>query len=144
MLHVFESWEETRRAEILRTLFDCPELRCYPFVEIPLNRELFHVDVATASAAMNWQRYIFDRFDDFLAFVKSEEISNFRIALQTRRDADGNYQIKRITRIFHIEFGAPSEMYIFECSDGSVEPEGSVATLGDGGVEKECVWCEAT
>jgi hypothetical protein len=99
----------------------------YPFVEIPLNTHLFHVDVAPADDESRWQRFVFDRLENLFAFSVDEKIQEFRIHVQTRRMHEGDYQLKRVIEIARGVASSGEVAYVFLCSDGSTE----VGSLND-------------
>jgi hypothetical protein len=48
VFHAYESSEDGDGMDVLRALFDQPGLHSYPFVEVPLNDHLFHIDVCAS------------------------------------------------------------------------------------------------
>jgi hypothetical protein len=104
---------------VLRALFDQPGLHIYPFVEIPLNTQLFHVDVAPVNNESRWQRFIFDEVENILEFASAEKIDEFRIHIQTRRAPDADYELKRILEVSKGDAISGESVYVFSCADGS-------------------------
>jgi hypothetical protein len=108
----------------LRAAFDQPGLHSYPFVEVPLNTHLFHVDVAPVVEESRWQRFIFDAVETVFAFAALEKIQEFRIYVQSRRTLGANYQLKRVIAISQGSTFSGESIYVFSCADGSVEISG--------------------
>ena len=110
--------------DVLRALFDQPGLHSYPFVEVPLNTQLFHVDVPPAEDGSRWQRFIFDTVENLFRFCMDEEIREFRIYVQSRRERGVDYQLKRVVEISKGSTSSGRLVYVFSCADGSVEISG--------------------
>ncbi|WP_157201886.1 hypothetical protein [Massilia sp. Root335] len=106
---------------VLSALSGQPGLRSYPFVELPLNSHLFHLDVAPIDDESRWQRFIFDTFENVIEFLASEKIEEFRIHIQTRRHADADYLLKRIVQISEGYAISGESAYVFSCANGSIE-----------------------
>lgn len=107
--------------EVLSALSGQPGLRSYPFVEVPLNTHLFHLDVAPVDDESRWQRFIFDTLENVIEFLSTEKIEEFRIYIQTRRHADADYQLKRIVEISEGYAISGESVYVFSCANGSIE-----------------------
>lgn len=135
MFHAYESSEEVDGMDALRAAFDQPGLHSYPFVEVPLNTHLFHVDVAPVDEESRWQRFIFDAVETVFAFAAIEKIQEFRIYVQSRRTYGANYQLKRVTAISQGGTFSGESVYVFSCADGSVE------ISGFNGVDKTDIAC---
>jgi len=124
MFHAYQTSEDDDRIEVLRTLFDQPGLHCYPFVEVPLNTQLFHLDVAPVDNESRWQRFIFDKIENIFEFAAFENIHKFRIHIQTRRESSADYQLKRVVEISMARAASGESVYAFSCADGSTEISG--------------------
>lgn len=124
MFHAYESSEEVDGMDALRAAFDQPGLHSYPFIEVPLNTHLFHVDVAPVDDESRWQRFIFDAVETVFAFAAVEKIRKFRIYVQSRRTHGANYQLKRVTAVSQGSTFSGESIYVFSCADGSVEISG--------------------
>lgn len=120
VFHAYKKSEDIEGMEVLGALSGQPGLRIYPFVEIPLNTHLFHVDVAPIDDESMWQRFIFDAFENVIEFLALEKISRFRIYVQTRRQLDADYQLKRIVEISEGYAINGESTYIFSCANGSI------------------------
>lgn len=121
MFYVYKKSEDIEGTEVLGALSGQPGLRSYPFVEIPLNTHLFHLDIAPIDDESMWQRFIFDAFENVIEFLVAEKIRGFRIYVQTRRQIDTDYQLKRIVEIAEGYAINGESTYIFSCSNGSIE-----------------------
>lgn len=140
MFHAYQNAEYADRIDVLRRLFDQPGLHMYPFVELPVNTHLFHVDVAPVSEESRWQRFIFENPATIFEFAEAEEIVDFHIHLQTRRMPGSDYQLKRVVEISIGSATSGELVYVFSCADGSTEISGfSGLSLGDI-VRKAPVW----
>lgn len=124
MFHAYQSSEDVDQITVLRALFNQPGLHRYPFVEIPLNTYLFHLDVAPVDDESRWQRFIFDQPENIFEFLAVEGISEFLIHIQTRRTNDVNYQLKRVVEISEGYALNGEAVYVFLCADNSVEISG--------------------
>jgi len=121
VFHAYENSEDNEGMDVLRALFDQPGLHSYPFVEIPLNTNLFHIDVAPVDDESRWQRFIFDKVENVFEFVAIEKISEVRIYIQTRRRTGSDYQLKRIVEISRGYAFSGESVHLFVCANGSVE-----------------------
>lgn len=121
MFYAYKKSEDIEGMEVLSALLGRPGLRSYPFVELPLNTHLFHLDVAPIDGERMWQRFIFDALENVIEFLVAEKIRGFRIYVQTRRQGDADYQLKRIVEISEGSAVNGESAYIFSCSNGSVE-----------------------
>lgn len=110
--------------DVLRALFDQPGLRSYPYVEVPLNTQLYHVDVPPLEDGSRWQRFIFDKAENLFGFCTDEEIREFRIYVQSRRERSVDYRMKRVVEISKGSTFSGRLVYVFSCADGSVEISG--------------------
>lgn len=124
MLHAYQNSEDIERMDVLRALFDQPGLHSYPFVEVPLNTYLFHLDVAPVHAESRWQRFIFDKPENFFEFMAAEKILDLCIHIQTRRKTGSDYQLKRVVEISEGCAFSGESVYMFFCADGSIEISG--------------------
>jgi hypothetical protein len=129
VFHAYESSEDGDGMDVLRALFDQPGLHSYPFVEVPLNDHLFHIDVAPVGDQSRWQRFIFDRIENVFEFSAAEKIDEFRIFVQTRRERDADYQLKRVVEISKGHAISGESVHVFSCADGSVEISGFTGLL---------------
>lgn len=124
MFHAYQTSEDVDRIEVLRKLFDQPGLHSYAFVEIPLNTQLFHLDVAPVDNESRWQRFIFDKIENIFEFAAVENIHEFHIHVQTRRERGADYQLKRVVEISRGSADSGESVYVFSCADGSTEISG--------------------
>lgn len=121
MFYAYKKSEDIEGMEVLGALSGRPELRSYCFVEIPLNTHLFHLDVAPIDDESMWQRFIFDALENVIEFLVVEKIRGFRIYVQTRRQVDADYQLRRIVEISEGYAASGESAYIFSCANGSIE-----------------------
>jgi len=124
MFHAYQASEDVDRVDVLRTLFNQPGFHSYPFVEIPLNTHLFHLDVAPVNEESRWQRFIFDKVENIFEFASLENIHEFRIHVQTRREPSTDYLLKRVVEISKGSAVSGESVYLFLCADGSTEISG--------------------
>lgn len=124
MFHTYQTSEDVDRIEVLRALFEQPGLHSYPFVEIPLNTQLFHLDVAPVDNESRWQRFVFDNIENVFDFAAVENIHKFRMHVQTRRESDCDYQLKRVVEISRGKVAGGESVFAFSCADGSTEISG--------------------
>jgi hypothetical protein len=121
VFYAYKKSEDFEGMEVLGALSGQPGLRCYPFVEISLNTHLFHLDVAPIDEESMWQRFIFDALENVIEFLVAEKIRGCRIYVQTRRQIDADYQLKRIVEISEGYAINGESAYVFSCSNGSIE-----------------------
>lgn len=121
VFYAYKKSEDIEGTDVLSALSGQPGLRSYPFVEIPLNTHLFHLDVAPIDDESMWQRFIFDALENVIEFVAAEKIRGFRIYVQTRRQVGADYQLKRIVEISEGYAINGQSAYIFSCANGSIE-----------------------
>jgi hypothetical protein len=124
VFHAYENSEDDDRMDVLRALFDQPGLHSYPFVEIPFNTNLFHIDIAPVDDESRWQRFIFNKLENVFEFLAVERISEFRIYIQTRRKNGSDYQLKRIVEISQGYALSGDCAHVFLCENGSIEIDG--------------------
>jgi hypothetical protein len=142
MFYAYEKAEDVNEIDRLRTLSEQPGVHSYPFVEIPLNTHLFHVDVAPACDESRWQRFVFDRVENIFAFAADEKLQEFRIHVQTRRVHERDYQLKRVVEIACGVASSGEVAYVFSCADGSTEI-GSLNEISQGDlVRMSTLWVE--
>lgn len=118
MLQTNKSWEYKSRGQALGVFF--PGIRHYPFVEIPLNRYIFHVDVVLGEKYQNnlpWSRFIFDDVIDVLQFIKRNDVIEIRLSLQSRRCGDAEYAISLIVEIVEAKDRSGHKTYLYRCSN---------------------------
>ena len=119
MFHAYENSEDAGRMGVLRTLFDQPGLHIYPFVEVPLNTYLFHLDVAPVGDLSRWQRFVFDNIQTALDFTQAEELQEFRIYAQSPRVPNTDYHLRRVVEISKATAITGEVVYRFSYADGS-------------------------
>ena len=124
VFYAYKKSEDIEGMEVLGALSGQPGLRIYPFVEIPLNTHLFHLDVAPIDDESMWQRFIFDALENVVDFLVVEKIREFRVYVQTRRQADADYHLKRIVEISEGYAINGESAYIFSCANGLIEIAG--------------------
>jgi len=142
MFHAYGRTEDVDEIDRLRQLAEHPGVHSYPFVEIPLNTHLFHVDVAPVDDESRWQRFLFDRVENIFEFATYEEISQFRIHVQTRRGNESDYQLKRVVEIAHGDARSGEVVYVFACADGSIVIGGLNELSRDDIVRASKIWVE--
>ena len=142
MFYAYKKSEDIEGMEVLGALSGQPGLRSYPFVEIPLNTHLFHLDVAPIDDESMWQRFIFDTLDNVIEFLAAEKIRKFRIYVQTRRQVDADYQLKRIVEISEGYAINGESAYIFSCANGSIEIGGFTDLRQSDIVRASSLWTE--
>ncbi|WP_290413494.1 hypothetical protein [Massilia sp. YIM B02763] len=143
VFHAYDNWEDSDRLEVIRQMFQQPGLRRYRFFEVPLNSQIFHLDISPVGGYGPQQRFIFDKVEDIFDFCLCEKISDFRIHVQTRRDGRGNFQLKRIVKILEGAVAEGGFARIFVAADGSVEKDDFLEVSGEDIVAPRCVWSEA-
>lgn len=142
MFYAYENVEDVDEIDRLRTLSEQPGVHSYPFVEIPLNTHLFHVDVAPVDDESRWQRFVFDRVENIFGFAADEKLEEFIIYVQTRRVHEHDYQLKRVVKIARGIASSGEVAYVFSCADGSMEI-GSLNELSQGDiVQTSTLWVE--
>lgn len=142
MFYAYKKSEDSEGMEVLGALSGRPGLRSYPFVEIPLNTHLFHLDVAPIDDERMWQRFIFDALENVIEFLAAEKICDFRIYVQTRRQVDTDYQLKRIIEISEGHAVNGESVYIFFCANGSTEIAGFSNLKQSDFVKISSLWTE--
>jgi len=139
MLHTDELWEEITGIAVLRDLTNQPGLRQYSCVEIPLNIQLFHLDIRNGSGhKARWSRFIFDDIRRILPLLLGNTPANVRLSVQSRRLDKGGYGILVIQKIICGTIIPGYENYAFICSDGLKYYE-STADLSMGEFRSELV-----
>jgi hypothetical protein len=142
VFHAYDNWEDSDRLEVIRQLFHQPGLRRYRFFEVPLNSQIFHLDVPPVESYGPPQRFIFDKIENIFDFCLCENICDFRIHVQTRRDSSGNFQLKRVVKILEGATADDGFARIFVAADGSVEKDDFLEVSGEDIVAPRCVWSE--
>lgn len=121
MLQTNESWECSHRGQLLGAIFGDPGLRYYPFVEIPVNLVLFHVDIVLRDNHReneSWSRFIFDELADVLRFIKRDDVVQMRLSLQSRMCENDDYTISSIAEIAEGKNRAGHKRYVCICPSG--------------------------
>lgn len=114
MFHTYDEWEGGAGSKVIGFLFDQPGLRRYRCFQVPINLQLFHVDVGTGDAEqLDWSRWIFNDFDEALEFLSREHAIKVRISLQTRRLDCQSYEIVRLREILTVATKDGRTGYIF-------------------------------
>jgi len=132
MLHTDEFWEVVEGTAVLRETMDQPGLRQFTCFEIPLNTQLFHLDIKSRFRNQEkWSRFIFDDIREILPLLKGNKNQSVRLSLQTRRQDNAGYNILRIDKILSGTIVAGWENYAFLCSN-KVKYYESVADLSIG------------
>lgn len=142
MFHAYESSYNPEQIDVLRNLFQQPNVNIFPFFEIPFNGQIFHVDVAPTSMKSRWQRFIFDSIENVFLFAQSENINLFKVSLQSRRVDEHDYKIKTIKRVFAGNRRGGNIFYLFELSDGVMEHNALDEVDKDNLQEVSLVWAE--
>lgn len=140
MFYVYQSSYDFEQMEVLRELFDQPNVNISPFVEVPFNSHIFHVDVAPISMESRWQRFIFDAIENVFRFALSENITAYKISLQSRRMDGRDYEIQPIKRVLTGSRPDGNMVYLFELSNGAIEHNALDEIDKDGLREVSLVW----
>lgn len=143
MFYVYKNSEDTDATEIIYALTHQPELRSYPFVQVPLNVHLFHLDVASAEDESGWQRFIFGGITNVFEFLLDEKIREFLLYIQTRRQSGADYQLKRVVEILEGYAVSGESVYLFSCANGSIELDGFSNLTRDDIVRMSSLWKES-
>lgn len=143
MFYAYKDSMDTDGMEVLHELSNQHGLHSYPFVEIPLNTYLYHLDIAPADDESRWQRFIFDMLENVFKFLAAEEIREFHIYIQTRRKSEADYQLKRIIEISKGYAISGESVHVFSCADGSVEISGFSDLDESDIVRMSSLWKEA-
>jgi len=139
MLHTDELWEEVTGTAVLRDLSNQPGLRQYFCVEIPLNIQLFHLDIRNGPGyEAQWSRFIFDDIRRILPLLQGNKAANVRLSVQSRRLDKGGYRILEVQKIIRGTILPGWENYAFICSD-SLRYYESTADLSIGEFRSEVV-----
>lgn len=139
MLHTDELWEEIEGTTVLRDLTNQPGLRRYVCVEIPLNVQLFHLDICSRSRhEEKWSRFIFDDIRYVIPFLQANEAENVRLSVQSRRLNGGSYKILEVRKVISGIIQPNSENYAFIGPDNLKYYE-SIADLSIGEFKDEIV-----
>jgi len=141
MLHTNNNWESVDGAGLLREITNQPGLRQYVCVEIPINVQIFHLDIRSNSLnEKKWSRYIFDDIRSILPILYAMKNELARVSLQTRRIDHKDYKIIAIKKIVAGITSYGVENYAFICADGERYYE-SIADVTSGKFEKErIIW----
>ena len=141
MLHTNDNWESVDGAGLLREITNQPGLRQYVCVEIPINLQIFHLDIRSNSLnETKWSRYIFDDIRNILPTLYTMKNGLARVSLQTRRLDHEDYNIIAIEKIVAGITSSGAENYGFICADGERYYE-SIADVTSGKFEKErIIW----
>jgi hypothetical protein len=118
MLHTDEFWEVVEGTAVLREIMGLPGLRQFTCVEIPVNTQLFHLDINSRFRNQEkWTRFIFDDIREILPLLKGNKNESVRLSLQTRRQDDAGYSIVRIDKILSGTIVRGWDNYAFLCSN---------------------------
>lgn len=141
MLHTDEIWEVVEGTAVLRETTQQPGLRQFTCFEIPVNTQLFHLDIHSRFRNQEkWSRFIFDDIREILPLLKGNKNESVRLSLQTRRQDSAGYSILRIEKILSGTIVAGRENYAFLCSN-KVKYYESIADLSIGEFSKtRVVW----
>ncbi len=118
MFHAFGD-ENSDGMQTLNALFGQKGLHNYPYMEVPLNTYLYHLDIAPADEDSRWQRFIFDNVKNILSFA-SGCLGQCRIYVQSKRENGTDYQLKRILAISKGRTHSIETVYVFTCTDSSI------------------------
>jgi hypothetical protein len=142
MFHTYDEWEGRGGSKVIGALFEQPGLRRYQCFQVPINLQLFHIDVGTGGdEKLDWSRWIFSNFDDVLDFLLNEHVTKVRISLQTRRLDDQSYEIIRIREILTVLTKDDRSGYIFVGVNGSRYPDSYWDPVVDSNIEViESLW----
>lgn len=144
MLHTYEDWEGIRSSKRIEAIFEQPGLRRYRFVQVPINLQLFHVDIATGEPGdENWSRYVSDNFDDVIEFLAAAPATKVCISLQTRREDGKSYEIVAIKEIFLRSNESGRYSYLFAGADGHRYPGTYWQDCDGSDGDTELIWVAA-
>lgn len=144
MLHTDDLWEDVESAALLRELTNQPGLRQFWCVEVPLNIQLFHLDIKSQLRGDPvWSRFIFDNVRRIIPILRGSCPGTARLSVQTRRRDYSGYSILPVNKIVSGTITPGFENFAFICSDG-VRYFESTADLSVGEFSGEqVVWTSA-
>lgn len=143
MFQTDESWEYPCRGQLLGGLFNQPGLRQYPCVEIPLNVQIFHVDIIfrdTYQDGQSWSRFIFDQMVDVVQIVERDDVIQARVSLQTSRCDDAEYSIRSIIEIVERKNVDGCKTYVFKCANNENYLDSFIEESESDLLEKRTIW----
>lgn len=141
MLHTDDLWEDVDGAVVLRELTNQPGLRQFWCVEVPLNIQLFHVDILCEfGTEAVWSRFIFDNIRRVIPILRGNRPGCVQLSMQTRRRDYVGYKILPIRKVISGTITSGFENFAFICSNG-VRYYESTADLSVGEFSNEhVVW----
>ena len=139
MLHTDELWEEVTGTALLRDKLDQPGLRQYYCIEIPINIQLFHLDIRSSlGLEAQWSRFIFDDMRQVSPLLLGNRPANVRLSVQTRRVDDEGYRMFEVQKVLSGTIISGRENYAFICAD-NIKYYESTADLSMGEFRNEVV-----
>lgn len=144
MFHVYESWEERSKSELLQGLFGMPGLRQFVFVEIPLNSMIFHADIAPVGTGGYWRRFVFSQFRHVIEFSMQEKVEIASLSIQSRREDNGSYTINRLKEVHEIKATDGRVKNIFICLDGAEVIDEADDFAESELQQRKCIWSMKT
>lgn len=141
MFKVHESWEEVAAIGGASALFNRSGIQRYSFFEIPVNSEIFHVNVGTAKSHREEQRYVFSKLETVFELLGDEEPENFQIYVQLFNRELKQYVVTRIDFVTLEEYEEDVIVYTWHLS-GATKPQFHHAVLGEL-IRSSLVWEDA-
>lgn len=120
MLHTDDLWEDVEGTAVQRALSNQPGLRQFWCVEVPVNVQLFHLDVKSRLRdETTWSRLIFDNIRRIVPILRGSRPGDVRLSLQTRRIDHSEYKILPVRKVISGTIAPGFENYAFICGDGA-------------------------
>jgi hypothetical protein len=124
MLHAYDEWEGGCGPQLLGSLFEQPSLKRYRCIEIPINLQLFHLDIESGSGEnRGWHRYISDDFEDVLGLLSQHRVCQVNISLQTRRSEGTDYAMVAIKEVLLVWSKTGRSGFVFVGADERSYPD---------------------
>ncbi len=119
MLHTDDLWEDVEGAAVSRRLSNQPGLRQFWCVEVPLNIQLFHLDVMNQlGREAVWSRFILDNVRRVLPILRGSRPGSVRLSVQTRRHEILGYNIIPVKKVISGTITPGFENFAFVCPKG--------------------------
>lgn len=146
LLKTHESWQSKSDVDAMFGEIGC---RRYPFFELVLNTDLFHVDVLPKHedpAQQLWTRFLVADLKDVLYLLGNDDFEKVRVSLQSRRcdNDDGEYAISTISEIIQgaDEHGQISVVY--KCRNGRSYSSSFSSVKEDDLLDKKTIYFDQT
>lgn len=130
----FKTHEDWEIKDPSLKIFEAPGTRYYPFIELSLNFNLFHVDILPhyddEDGFAPMLRFIATDIRQALILVDDKHVNKFSISLQSRRcdNANGEYCISTLSEVLEAEDSAGQLAHIYVCKDGKRVIDSSLAS----------------